>query len=176
MQKLNVGSNTTQITNYTVCIYCVKNGKIVLNDPLKNNNDMSTKNIVQALNDQLNREVSTFLRYMLQAASIKGAEFESVRNMYLEEVLDEVRHAQYLANQIEMLGSTPKLDPDLTRPPENVSEMLKNDAEEEKKDVKNYKRLAKLAEEEDLLSLKMNMEDQGAEEDEHGHEMRRLLG
>lgn len=137
---------------------------------------MSSENIVQALNDQLNREVSTFLRYMLQAASIKGAEYESVRDMYLEEVLDEVRHAQYLANQIEMLGGTPELDPDLSRPPEDVSEMLKNDAEEEKKDVQNYKRLAKLAEEEDLLSLKMNMEDQGAEEDEHGQEMRRLLG
>lgn len=137
---------------------------------------MSTENIVQALNDQLNREVSTFLRYMLQAASIKGAEYESVRDMYLEEVLDEVRHAQYLANQIEMLGGTPRLDPDLTPPPEDVSEMLKQDAEEEKKDVQKYKRLAEMAEKEDLLSLKMNMEDQGAEEDEHGQEMRRLLG
>lgn len=137
---------------------------------------MSTENIIHALNDQLNREVSTFLRYMLQAASIKGAEYESVREMYLEEVLDEVRHAQYLANQIEMLGGTPELDPDLSRPPEDVSEMLKNDAEEEKKDVQNYRRLAELAEDKDLLSLKMNMEDQGAEEDEHGQEMRRLLG
>lgn len=137
---------------------------------------MATEKIIQALNDQLNREVSTLLRYMLQAASIKGAEYESVREMYLEEVLDEVRHAQYLANQIEMFGGTPELDLDLSRPPEMVNEMLKQDAEEEKKDVQNYKRLAEMAENEDLLSLKMNMEDQGAEEDEHGQEMRRLLG
>lgn len=137
---------------------------------------MSTENILQSLNDQLNREVSTLLRYMLQAASIKGAEYESVREMYLEEVLDEVRHAQYLANQIEILGGTPELNPDLTPPPEDVGEMLKHDAEEEKKDVQNYRRLAELAEDEDLLSLKMNMEEQGAEEDEHGQEMRRLLG
>lgn len=137
---------------------------------------MSTENLVKALNDQLNREVSTFLRYMLQAASIKGAEYESVREMYLEEVLDEVKHAQYLANQIEMLGGTPKLSPDLSSPPEDVDEMLRHDSEEEKKDVQNYKRLAEMAEDEELLSLKMNMEDQGAEEDEHGQEMRRLLG
>lgn len=137
---------------------------------------MSKENIIKALNDQLNREVSTFLRYMLQAASIKGAEYESVREMYLEEVSDEVNHAQYLANQIEMLGGTPELNPDLTSPPRDVNEMLKNDAEEEIKDVQNYKRLAELAEAEELLSLKMNMEDQGAEEDEHGQEMRRLLG
>lgn len=55
---------------------------------------------------------------MLQAASIKGAEKEGVRRMYLAEVADEVGHAQYLANQIVMLGGTPKMYPDLT-PSEN---------------------------------------------------------
>jgi rubrerythrin len=54
--------------------------------------------------------------------------------------------------------------------------MLKHDSDEEKKDVKNYQELAKLAEKEGLFSLKMKMEDQGAEEDEHGQEMRRLMG
>lgn len=137
---------------------------------------MENKKLIKGLNNQLNREVSTFLRYMLQAASIKGAEYESVREMYLEEVMDEVEHAQYLANQIVMLGGTPELDPDLTPPPADVMQMLKNDAEQEKKDVKNYKDLAELAEKEGLFSLKMNMEEQGAEEDEHGQEMRRLMG
>jgi bacterioferritin (cytochrome b1) len=137
---------------------------------------MASKKLLDKLNDQLNREVTTFLRYMLQAASIKGAEYESVREMYLEEVMDEVEHAQYLANQIEMLGGTPKLDPDLTPPPSDVKKMLKNDSDEEKLDVKNYQELADMAEDEGLYSLKMNMEDQGAEEDEHGHEMRRLMG
>ncbi len=137
---------------------------------------MSEQKLIEGLNQQLNREVSTFLRYMLQAASIKGAEYESVRQMYLEEVMDEVEHAQYLANQIEMLGGKPELDPDLTPPAEDVMDMLKNDAEEEKEDVKNYQQLADMAEEEGLFSLKMHMEDQGAEEDEHGQEMRRLMG
>ena len=137
---------------------------------------MANKKLIKGLNNQLNREVSTFLRYMLQAASIKGAEYESVREMYLEEVMDEVEHAQYLANQIVMLGGTPELDPDLTPPPSEVMQMLKNDAEQEKNDVKNYKNLAELAEKEGLFSLKMNMEEQGAEEDEHGQEMQRLMG
>lgn len=137
---------------------------------------MARQELLDRLNQQLNREVSTFLRYMLQAASIKGAESESVREMYLDEVTDEVEHAQYLANQIEMLGGTPSLDPDLTPPPSEVSEMLKSDAEEEKMDVQNYERLASLAEEEGLVALKNAMEEQAVDEDEHGHEMRRLLG
>jgi bacterioferritin len=132
--------------------------------------------LLQGLNAQLNREVTTFLRYMLQAASIKGAEYESVRDMYLEEVLDEVGHAQYLANQIRMLGGVPRLDPDLAAPPEDVRRMLEHDADQEIEDVRHYIRLAELAEKEGFFALKMQMEEQAADEGEHGQEMRRLLG
>ena len=137
---------------------------------------MAYDELIDGLNEQLNREVSTFLRYMLQAASIKGAEYEAVRQMYLAEVTDEVGHAQYLANQIEMLGGTPKLAPDLTPPPSSVQEMLEADAGAEEADVKNYVRLAQLAEQEGLIGLKTKMEEQAADEDEHGQEMRRMLG
>lgn len=137
---------------------------------------MANQELIDALNEQLNREVTTFLRYMLQAASIRGAAYEPVRKMYLEEVTDEVEHAQYLANQIRMLGGKPVLDPDLTPPPEDVNEMLRRDSAEEKVDVQNYVRLAELADTAGLFSLKTQMEDQAADEDEHGHEMQRLIG
>lgn len=137
---------------------------------------VTEQTLAEGLNEQLNREVATFLRYMLQAASIKGAEFEPVRQMYLAEVVDEVGHAQLLANQIVQLGGTPRLEPDLTPPPRDVRAMLEHDAREELRDVKNYVRLAKQAEEQGLFALKVRMEEQAADEDEHGQEMRRLLG
>ena len=136
---------------------------------------MAKQDLLNGMNDQLNREISTFLRYMLQAASIRGAKDEPVRQMYLEEVMDEMGHAQYLANQICLLGGTPSLAPDLTPPPTDVKAMLKGDAEEEKKDVKNYMELVRKAEAEGLIALKMKMEDQAADEDEHGQEMLRLI-
>jgi len=137
---------------------------------------MPYEKLIQSLNEALNREVTTFLRYMLQAALIKGVPFEPVRQMYLEEVTDEVGHAQYLANQIRMLGGRPVLKPDLSPPPEDVKEMLKRDSDEEKIDVQNYVKLAEMAEAAGLYSLKMKMEEQAADEDEHAQEMRRLLG
>ena len=137
---------------------------------------MSNQELVQKLNEQLNREVSTFLRYMLQASSIKGAAYEALRNMYLKEVGDEVAHAQYLANQIVALGGTPKLSPDLNPPPATVQEMLSNDIAQEKNDVRNYVELAQLAEKNGLVALKMQMEEQAADEDSHGQEMTRLMG
>ena len=137
---------------------------------------MASDELLKRLNDQLNREVTTFLRYMLQAAGIKGAEWESVRKMYLGEVTDEVGHAQYLANQIRALGGTPALEPDLSLPPADVRQMLKRDMEEEFTDVRNYTELAAQAEQEGYFALKMKMEEQAADEDGHGMEMRRLLG
>jgi bacterioferritin len=128
------------------------------------------------LNEQLNREVTTFLRYILQAASIKGAEWQRARDMYLSEVTDEVGHALYLANQIVMLGGTPKLAPDLTPPPNDVHEMLKRDAAQEREDVKKYTKTAHLAEEEGYMALKLQLEQQASDEDRHGQEMVRLLG
>jgi rubrerythrin len=54
--------------------------------------------------------------------------------------------------------------------------MLTDDIEEESVDVKSYLNLASLAAQEGLIALKMKMEVQAAEEDEHRQEMRRLLG
>jgi bacterioferritin len=137
---------------------------------------MSNHELLTGLNQQLNREVTTFLRYMLQAAAIKGAQWESVREMYRTEVTDEVGHAQYLADQISMLGGIPKLHPDLSAPPGDVREMLTADIQQEQTDVKNYTNLAGLAEREGLFALKMKMEEQAADEDNHRQEMQRLLG
>ncbi|MCF3652507.1 ferritin-like domain-containing protein [Synoicihabitans lomoniglobus] len=137
---------------------------------------MTKSPLITKLNDQLNREVSTFLRYMRQAAAIKGASNENVRSMYLAEVTDEVGHAQYLANQIAHLGGTPELAPDLSPIPATVDAMLTADIAAEGADVANYIELAHMAESAGHFALKQTMEDQAADEDHHRQEMARLRG
>jgi bacterioferritin len=73
-----------------------------------------------------------------------------------------------------MLGAAPVLDPDLTPPPTDVRRMLQRDAEEERTEVKNFVRLASLAEQDGLFALMMKTAEQAVDEDGHG--MRRLLG
>jgi len=136
---------------------------------------MASQELIDGLNHALNREISTFLRYMLQAAAIKGAQWDAVRNMYQSEVQDEVGHAQFLATAIRDLEGTPKLAPDLTPPPADVRDMLTNDIEQERMDVAHYVKLAGMAETEGLISLKMQMEEQAADEENHALTMKRLL-
>ncbi len=137
---------------------------------------MASQELIDGLQKALNREVSTFLRYMLQASMIKGIEYAPVRSMYESEVNDEMGHAKYLAEKIVMLGGVPKLNPDLTPPPDDVKAMLKNDIAEEEMDVEHYKKMADLAEKAGLIELKLRMEDQAADEEGHAIEMQRMLG
>lgn len=136
---------------------------------------MANQDLLNGLNQALNREVSTFLRYMLQSAMIQGAAWEPVRQMYGEEVPDEVGHATYLAEKIVMLGGTPKLAPDLAPPPKDPREMLRHDIEQEQIDVAHYLKMAALADKAGLVDLKLKMEEQAADEAHHGERMRRLL-
>jgi bacterioferritin len=136
----------------------------------------ANQELLDGLNHALNREVSTFLRYMLQSARIKGAAWEAVRETYRQEIPDELRHAQYLADKIVMLGGAPHLDPDLTEPPTDVTEMLEHDIEQEQVDVEHYLQMSRLAEQEGLADLKVTMENQAADEAHHAERMRRLLG
>ena len=55
-------------------------------------------------------------------------------------------------------------------------ETWRSNVEQERIDVEHYLKLAKLAEAEGLVALKMRMEEQAADEDGHRQEMQRMLG
>ncbi len=137
---------------------------------------MTTNELIDRLNEQLTREVSTTLRYLVQSATLRGVQNEPIRSMYSKEVTDEMGHAQYLAEQIAMLGGTPTPTPETPSPPSDPRQMLTDDIAAERTDVRNYVRLAELAEKEERIALKAKMEDQAADEDAHREEMERLLG
>ena len=135
---------------------------------------MTNDPLLEGLNDALNREISTVLRYMLQGSIIRGRQNQSLRAMYRAEVTDEIGHAQYLADKIVMLGGIPALKPDLGPPPDDVEKMIDNDLAKEELDVAHYKKLAELADQRGDIELKMKMEEQAADESHHADELRRM--
>ena len=135
---------------------------------------MADQTLLTGLNEALNRELSTIIRYLLQGSMIRGRRNQSLRQMYREEVVDEIGHAQYLADKIVMLGGAPKVNPDLAPPPSDVEDMIKNDLAKEESDVAHYKKLADLADQSGDIELKMKMEEQAADEAHHADELRRM--
>lgn len=136
---------------------------------------MANTELIEGLNKSLNLELSTIIRYLLQSSMIKGRHNAPLRDLYRAEITDEIGHAQYLADKIVMLGGTPKASPDTTPPPSDVRQMIERDIEAEKGDVAHYKKLAQLADEAGDIELKLQMEEQAADESRHAQELRRLL-
>jgi len=132
------------------------------------------QDLIHDLNVALNREVSTMLRYMLQAAKLEGVDWEPLRSTYESEIQDELGHARYLSNKIVRLGGTPVLEPDLKPPAGDPLAMIERDVQEEHEDVELYRQLAEKAEAEGLIELQLRMEEQAADEAKHAEELSRL--
>lgn len=128
------------------------------------------------MNEAPSREISTMVRYLVQASSIHGSRNEPSRNMYRKEISGELGHAQYLADKIVAMGGTPKVKPDLSAPPADVSRMIKNDLAAEERDVEHYRHLAEMAAQWGDVELKVKMEELAADEARHAGELRRLQG
>lgn len=135
---------------------------------------MANEQLIQGLNEALNRELSTIIRYLLQGSIIKGRVNAPVREMYRTEVSDEIGHAQYLADKIVMLGGQLHVSPDVTPPPASVDQMIENDLKAEESDIAHYKKLADLAEQAGDIELKLQMEEQAADESRHAQVLRRM--
>lgn len=135
---------------------------------------MQNSLLIDGLNEALNREIATAVRYMIQSSAIQGVRNEPLRDMYREEVNDEMGHAQYLADKIFVLGGTPKPKPQFKPVPGDIEEMIAQDLAAEEDDVAHYKKLAAMAEDAGDVELKLKLEDQAADESRHAEKLRRM--
>jgi bacterioferritin len=127
--------------------------------------------LIKGLEVQFGREADALRRYLIEAAALNDPDHETARQLYLREIQEKLERAQYLADQIVLLGGGPTLKPGRRNPAATMRDMLRRDAREEILDEKNYRRLASLAEREHRMDLKQKLEAQAAAEHQCGYEM-----
>lgn len=136
---------------------------------------MSKEVLIQGLNEDLAAEWGTIIRYTYQAGLAFGFLGVELREMFEEEIHDELGHASYLTDVIIDLGGEPTTTPKLFSKPDDIKAMLEVDLEMEKNDVENYMKHAQLARELGLIELQLHLEDMAADEAGHARELRRIL-
>ncbi len=72
--------------------------------------DEKLQQLIDGLNKDMNAELNTIIRYIRHSAVLKGIAGHEVRELLRKEVMDEVKHATYLADKIVALGGTPKVE------------------------------------------------------------------
>lgn len=131
--------------------------------------------LIRGLNEDLAAEWGTVIRYTYQASKSFGLLGAELREILQKEVQDELGHATFLTDVIIDLGGEPTTTPKEFAKPESLKAMLELDLEMELKDIENYKKRAKQAEELGEIELKVKLEEIAADEAGHARELRRLL-
>jgi bacterioferritin len=136
---------------------------------------MSKEELIDGLNEDLAAEWGTVIRYTYQAGKAFGIFGIELREMFADEVEDELGHASFLTDVIVDLGGEPTTTPRDFPKPEGLKEMLEVDLEMEKQDIENYQKHAEMAETLGLVELQLKLEDMAADEAGHARELRRIL-
>ncbi|MHB8106057.1 MAG: ferritin-like domain-containing protein [Candidatus Cryosericum sp.] len=128
---------------------------------------MASKKLLGMLNDAIAGELQVSLQYMWQHVQWKGVKHFSVKDEFKKTGVEEMKHAEAIAERLFCLGGTPTTKPDPITVGLSLKEMLTTDMKAEEKTVKMYKEIIALAtKEEDLTTAHLFTEILG---DEEGH-------
>ncbi len=134
------------------------------------------RELIEGLNKDMNAELNTIVRYIRHAAVLKGIPGHEVRELLQKEVMDEVKHAMYLADKIVALGGIPKVE---LEPPSEVfdwREVLQDSLKFELEAIAGYRERAQQAEAVGDIGLRATLEMFAEDETRHKEEIERLLG
>ena len=131
--------------------------------------------LIDGLNSDLAGEYAAIIQYTQYAAIVTGPFRQELRAMFLAEVPDEQGHAQYLADQIAVLGGTPTTLPRPIPEARKPKEMLQRILESEGRAISDYNERIKQAETYGDTALKVALENQVADETNHKQMVERML-
>lgn len=131
--------------------------------------------LIEGLNHDLAGEFQAILMYTNFAAKLTGPYRKELRALFQGEIADEQTHAQFLSDKIATLGGEPTVEPRVVPQADTPREMLECALDAEKQAIKDYDERIKQAEAYGDIGLKVDLENQVADETRHKEEMERIL-
>ena len=132
---------------------------------------ITMKKLLSELNKDLEWEYSAGIQYTQHAATINGAQYDSIQKELLLHAQQEMQHAVMLSEQINFLGGVPTIDVEKRAISEDSVEMLKQDLWGENNAITRYKKRIGEAEELKEYGLRRVLEDILIQEEEHKRDL-----
>lgn len=136
---------------------------------------MTREQLVEALNADLAGEYQAILMYINYAAAVTGPHRPVLRQFFEGEILEELVHAQYLADKVASLGGTPTGTPRPVALTDDPKTMLENVLAAEKQAIADYKQRAEQAVEYGDKGLASRLEEFVEDETGHYEETEKIL-
>jgi bacterioferritin len=131
--------------------------------------------LVAGLNHDLAGEYQAILMYSNYAAKLTGPCRSELRKLFQAEIIDELGHAQFLADKIAALGEEPTTEARPVPTADYPREMLQNALAAEKQAIDDYGERLRQAEDYGDIGLKVALENQIVDETRHKEELERIL-
>jgi len=95
--------------------------------------------VVDLLNEARARELTAITQYMIQHYELEDAGYGKLASAMKKVGIEEMKHAEYLAERILFLGGVPTSKPDaVAKKGEDIAAMLKTDGALERKAIAMY--------------------------------------
>jgi bacterioferritin len=135
----------------------------------------STK-LTDMLNKAIAREIQVSVQYMWQHVMAKGFESASVADVLKEAAVEEMKHAEKIAERLFYFDVIPTTKPDPIKMVSSIKEMLEADALAEEEAIDLYKEIIKQAVSEGDTTTRLLFEEILSDEEKHHDTFTTLLG
>ena len=109
---------------------------------------MSSKELLDMLNDAIARELQVSIQYMWQHVLWKGIKGYAVKDELRNIGIAEMKHAESIAERLVYLGGSPTIKPNPIFVGQTLKEMLEQDKKDEENAIQLYKEIIRTAERE----------------------------
>ena len=137
---------------------------------------ITRKQLVELLNEDLEREFQAIIAYVNYSQVLKGAAYMNIAGELEVHAGEELAHALTIADQIDYLGGTPTATPKPVKLSDKAEEMLQFDLDNETETIKQYRQRVKQAESIGHYALADQLRKIISQEQEHQHDLATALG
>ena len=129
---------------------------------------MASKKLLEMLNGAIAREMQVSVQYMWQHVQWIGVKGYATRDAFQTIAVQEMKHAERIAERLFYLGEIPTTKPDPINVGKTLKEMIEQDVKDEEKAITMYKQIIEIARKEsDETTAFIFMEILKEEEDHH---------
>lgn len=138
--------------------------------------DITRKQLIDKLNDDLAREYQAIIAYVVYSQMIKGAEYMTIAEELEVHAQEELAHAITIAKQIDYLGGEPTTVPKPVKTSDKAADLLRFDLDSENETVQNYRERVRECEALNEFALAEHLREILVQEQEHQIDLAMALG
>ena len=137
---------------------------------------ITTKQLIDLLNEDLQREFQAVIAYVNYSQVLKGAAYMNIAGELEVHSKEELAHALKLSYWIDLLGGNPAVTAKPVKTSEKADDMHRLELDKQNKKKKNYRRRVKQADEMDEFALSEDLREILRDEQDHLNALATALG